>query len=192
MAANPSPKWSVDPRWIAAGAAAVILLTRATYYLGPNRWYFTFGAFLFEQPAPLPWQAVVIRFGIPLLIGVLLGLLVKQSPLITAGCSGFVGSFVLAWPAIISWNLHAPYELANKRGLFLIIYALYFVSFTYLARSGARLGDIYLTWQKSKGGPGRSDVIKDVLDWQRTVRPFLFAIVGSITTLILGRAFSKP
>jgi hypothetical protein len=87
-------------------------------------WYFTFGGFLFGV-TPIQWPAILIKLGIPILVGLLIGFFVQENSRGTAGAIGFSSAFIVAWPAINDWQLHARPELVD-RGMLLRSF-IYFI-----------------------------------------------------------------
>ncbi len=184
-------KWNVNAIKVAVGVALVIILTKLSSMLAPQGWYFSFSAFLFSVPTAVGWQAVVIKFGIPVVMGLVLGFWDDDNPGINAASAGFLGAFILAWPAITDWGLFAPFELQDRQGAFLMVYLLYFVAFGYLALFGAGLTHRYLELLKTKQNKTREDLLLDLLDWKTTIRPIIFGVVTGAVSIFLGQTFSK-
>jgi hypothetical protein len=116
--------WKMNFLIVCLGVALVIVLTKATSLLVEWGWYFTFGGFLFGV-TPIQWPAILIKLGISILVGLLIGFFVQENSRGTAGAIGFSSAFILAWPAINDWQLHARPELVD-RGMLLRSF-IYFI-----------------------------------------------------------------
>jgi len=175
---------------IAFGVAVIILITKATSFLEPYDSYFTFTGFLYESPEQISWRAIVIKFGIPIIVGLLVGFIAKDNPKGNAGVVGFLSSFILAWPVLVEWELLAPSSVQERRNAFLVIYSLYFGSYTYLCICGSRVTTIYLEWLSANKNQDRKDIIADVLDWKNTIKPILLGVLSAIFSVYLQKIFS--
>lgn len=186
------PMWKVNILFVALGTALVIILTRLSSIAAPHNWYFTFGALLYEVPEPTSWQAIVIKFGIPVVVGLLLGFVETENPSITAASAGFLGAFILTWPALTSWELYAPAVLMDRRGAFYLVYLFYFTSFAYLAMVGSRLTLVYLqTTGAGKAKKSRQKIVADLLDWKETVRPIVVGVVTGVLSVVASKVFAE-
>jgi len=171
------------------GVALVILLNKLTSLLAPYGWYFSFEALIYVDLAE---QAIIIKFAIPLIVGFIIGLFSQENTKGTGGVIGFLSSFILAWPAIISWELHAPFGLIDKQQIFQIYYLFYFVAYSYLSISGALLSAIYLIWhQNRKTKKQQKSVILDIFNWEKTVKPIFIGVTSSVLSTILAKIFAK-
>jgi hypothetical protein len=119
------------------------------------------------------------------------GLFVEENPKGTAGAIGFLAAFIMAWPAINDWDLYAPYGLWSKEYAFKIVYLLYMLSYFYLAILGTRITNIYLNWLATHKKETRTDIIADILDWKKSVRPAILAIGSYAGSYILGKLFAS-
>jgi hypothetical protein len=187
---NSLAKWNVNIIKVGVGVAIIILLTKLSSLLA-EQWYFSFGAFLFQYPNPIAWQAVVFKFAIPIVAGLILGFLDEDNPSASGASAGFIGAFVQTWPAITAWELFAPFELYDRQGAYLVVYAIYFVAYAYLTMFGAGLTHQYLHLLKTKQNKTRQDLLLDLLDWKTTIRPIIFGVVTGAISLFLGQTFSN-
>ncbi|MBL8153048.1 MAG: hypothetical protein JNM70_02590 [Anaerolineae bacterium] len=186
------PRWKVNILFVALGTALVIVLTRLSSVVAPQNWYFTFGALLYEVPEPTSWQAVVIKFGIPVVVGLILGFVETENPSITAASAGFLGAFILTWPALTSWELYAPAPLLDRRGAFYLVYLFYFTAFAYLEMVGARLTLVYLqATGAGKAKKSRQKIVADLLDWKETVRPIVVGVITGVLSVVASKVFAE-
>jgi hypothetical protein len=176
----------------AIGVALIILITKATALLAPVGGYFTFGAFLYSFPTPVGWPAIVLKFAIPIIVGVVIGVIAPENPRTTAGATGFLAAFILAWPAVVAWNAIVPDDLADRQRVFLIVYLLYFASYAYLCMVGARLAVIYFAFQERHKGKTRTDIAVDLLDWSKTLKPAVVGATTGVLSMLLAKLFAKP
>jgi hypothetical protein len=195
--ANPASQGQDEPFWkinflvLGAGVALIIILTKLTGLVAPQGWYFTFRDFLYQYTEHLKLPAILIKISFPLLAGILVGLFVEENPKGTAGAIGFLAAFIGAWPALNDWLLYAPPGLESKEYAFKIVYLLYMLSYFYLAILGTRITNIYLNWLAIHKKETRSDIISDILDWKKSVRPAILAIGTSLASFILGKLFAS-
>jgi hypothetical protein len=184
--------WNVNFLKVSLGVFIIFLLNKSLVYLAPHEWYFTFGALLFGYPQPIAWQAIFIKFAIPVITGFLLGFISQENAKGIAGVAGFLSSFILAWPALIAWEFNAPIELIDRQHAFQIVYLLYFAAYSYLSIVGARFNSIYLSWYRNKkNGKQMRIVLTDLSNWKDTIKPILIGAISSVLATVLGKAFSK-
>lgn len=189
---NFSPIWNVNFLKVSVGVFIIILLNKLVAYLAPYEWYFSFGALLFGYPQPIAWQAILIKFTIPFIAGLVVGFSSQENMKGTAGIAGFLASFILAWPALNAWESVAPLELLDRQRAFQIVYLLYFAAYSYFSVIGARFSSIYLKryWKKRSGRKVKS-ILSDLSDWSDTIKPILIGVISGILATILGKLFAQ-
>ena len=169
--------WRLQFDKLLLGTAGIILLTKMTMALVPHGWYFSFAAFLFGFPNQIELPAIIVKFSIPIIAGLLIGTTVADNPSTTAAAAGFLSAFILAWPLVTSWELHVPLELIDRRNAFYFMYLFYFASYAYLAKAGARAGSACRAYRVVRKLHLHQGSLR--LDWQSTVKPTVLGVVSS-------------
>ncbi len=142
------------------GVALIILLTQLLRLL-PGQFYFTFSGSVLgterinysalaygttgaseeeQEKQPTSFLSVVFKIAIPAVAGVILGFVWEEDGIDVAAVTGFAGAFILAWPAIMLWEILAVPEVVLKRNAFLILYILYGMTYSYICRLGSYAG----------------------------------------------------
>ena len=180
--------WNVNFLKLIFGASLIIILSKLTQFLDPKDLYFSFSAFFFNYPRPISPVALIIKICIPIVTGIIVGFISRENVSGTTGFSGFLGSFILAWPVIVSWDLHAPYELYDKQNAFYIILTLYIISFSYICIAGGRLSTVFLRWIANRD---KSGFIRDLTSWNNSIKPVLIGTISGIFATIIAKLITK-
>lgn len=169
------------------GVSSILLLTQLLRLL-PNQFYFTFSGFVFgneEQPDVL---SVVFKLGIPAIAGGLLGFVWEEDGIDVAPVAGFVGAFVLAWPAIMLWEFVVSPALVEKRNAFLVLYILYGLSYSCLCRLFSFAGLQLRAKYHASGGTGISS-----LNWKSITETVVATVICTGLQFIWGHVYvSSP
>jgi hypothetical protein len=133
--------------------AGVVLLTKLSSLLSPFNLYFTFSELISSTKNGYSPIAFLIKATIPILVGALYFTLSRhlseQSTAmagdaridfeLTAQVGAGFGALLLAWPALMLWEFVAAEAVLPLRVQFILVYALYVVSFAYLCSTGVAL-----------------------------------------------------
>jgi len=176
--ANP---WDLDFLWTLTATSAIIILLKITSYF-PDV-YFSFSELLFESERinPVSPLALLLRFGIPFLVG--FAIVFKRGiSEHEATAAGFLASFLLVWPAILIPEKTLARELYSRRYLLYLVYILFVISMTYMSRSGALIAIKLRASRKVE-----QIISHEILNWEGTIKPLIIGIISSlITALILA------
>ena len=201
---------SLNPYAFAAGVFGVVLLTKVVSYLTPYKLYFSFSSFLYSHRSIFRWEALTLKLMIPCVIGFLLFYLPLQWMRLTgsrpgyrmiyrylalqsdlsARFVGFFSSLLLAWPFVIYWDVLMQPDLQHLRLSFLVVYLLYFISYSYFAGLGVNLARFAarnnLPARATRGVEGR-------LAWLEAIRSSTLGIITSaIATYFASRLGGSP
>jgi hypothetical protein len=105
----------------------------------------------------------------------------------TVTAAGFLTAFLLAWPYILLWDVLIDTSLRDYRLVFLIAYALYFVSFAYVARSAYQLALAIQTGAWRSFDPFSKEVLDSPL-----IKPVITTISGIIAATVSSFLTSMP
>jgi hypothetical protein len=122
------------------GGAVIIGLTRLSSLLPPN-YYFTYEGFILNPDPEAHWLSLVAKLLIPVFAGLLLGYVWRDESRIASAVAGFGGPFLMLWPFLTEWYSIAPDTIKTQFNTFVFLYAIYIVASTYLAKTGALLGE---------------------------------------------------
>jgi len=201
---------SINPYAFAGGVFAVVFLTKLVSYLTPYKLYFSFSSFLYSHRSIFRWEALGLKLLIPCMVGFLLfylpcqwmrlggsrsgyrviyRYLALQSDL-SARFVGFLSALLLAWPFIIYWDVLMQPDLQHLQFSFLLVYLLYFISYSYFAGLGVNLARFavrrHLPERATRGIDGR-------LAWLEAVRTSTLGIITSaIATYFASRLGASP
>ncbi|MDJ0844374.1 hypothetical protein [Crocosphaera sp.] len=192
--------WWVSFPQVILTTAAIIILTKLTIFLKPFRWYFSFAALLYQHGDVIGIPAIIIKFSIPIIVGIFLGIFLKKNPYGTAICAGFLSTILLIWPTLWFWGDIMPYELQNKKLAFQVIFCFYVLSYTCLSAVGANIGKSVINWYKSHQGisirnslkPLTITIVKEVTNWQGTLKPTILGVISSVLFTGLTKVFLSP
>lgn len=202
---------SINPYAFAGGVFAIVLLTKLVSYLTPYKLYFSFSSFLYSHRSIFRWEALALKLMIPCMVGFLLFYLPCQWMRLTGGSRsgyrviyrylvlqsdlsarfvGFISALLLAWPFIIYWDVLMQPDLQHLRLSFLLVYLLYFISYSYFAGLGVNLARFavrrHLPERATRGIDGR-------LAWLEAVRTSTLGIITSaIATYFASRLGASP
>jgi hypothetical protein len=174
------------------GMTAVVALTRLSQFL-PTQYYFSFAGFLYYHELageagdirePTHWLALLIKLAIPVLVGLLMGLIWEEDGIAAAGTAGFGGAFLLCWPGIVEWDLIANPMLADRRNQFLLLYAAYVGSFAYLCSAASRMAPGVRTWLSRYIGRQLPRTI--TIDWNKVVTELVKSAALAGASFLIG------
>lgn len=86
------------------------------------------------------WLALLIRFTIPALVGLLLGILFAPDMRASVTAGAFFGTLFLVWPAFLYFDIVIVSDLWQYRYILYFFYGLYLAFFTLAVYGGFALG----------------------------------------------------
>ena len=177
-------------------------------YLLPNRLYFTFSGFLFDDRSILKLNAVLIKLALPFFVAFAataalywirniqrslsgrsftIDQIIEDQLVITMGFASFLSAFLLAWPYILLWDLLIDPILASQRLIFLFAYFAYFIGFAFFARAGVETAIALLD-----DDPTMKIMSLETLSDHPFVKPVLTAVGGAISSAIAAFLVNTP
>lgn len=149
---------SIQPALFVFAVIANLVMIRVSGIVLPDRLYFSFSAFLFDNRDLVKPLALLAKLLVPFLtafgiLALLIGLrrgrqglddaaprltgIIEDQASVTLAFAAFSAALLMAWPYILLWDLLIDPVLARQRLLFLIAYLAYFVGYAYFALAGA-------------------------------------------------------
>ncbi|PJN96563.1 hypothetical protein CNY89_01795 [Amaricoccus sp. HAR-UPW-R2A-40] len=179
-----------------------VAVIRLGSYLLPDRLYFSFSSFLFDnrdlvKPLALsiklltPFVAAFALTGVVMLLARgqsaagagkpgadLQAILTDQLP-ITLAYAAFFAALLMAWPYILLWDLLIDPAFARYRLLFLLAYFAYFTAYAFFALAGANTARALLT-----PDPGRPPLTWSTLTTHPLTQPLFNAVGGAVSAAV--------
>ena len=132
-----SDKWRIDIFATLLGAVAILTLVTLTRVVPAE--YFAYSELVIGYSGNITPLAILLRFAIPFVVGFAMiwrnGVTSKE-----ATASAIFVSFLLVWPTIIAPENTLSADLYERRYLLYLVYLLFTLAFTYMARAGASIG----------------------------------------------------
>jgi hypothetical protein len=122
---------------ILVGALGIVSLVRIPRRIMP-RHYFELYEIIHGMNNTLTWGAVTIRFGIPVVAGLILGLAIRETQQFVAAGAGFLGAGLLIWPTILNPESLPPTIRRRETALYLV-YGMFILSYTTLGLAGGQI-----------------------------------------------------
>jgi len=189
------PYFNVNLSALVFGTILIAALTKLLHYL-PTEYYFSFTGFLYyhdlaaaapaDAPLPQPthWLSLVIKLAIPIVTGLILGVLWGEDGVKAAGAAGFAGAFLLCWPAIVEWDVLANPVVFDRKNQFLLLFAAYIGSFSYLCLAASRIGPGVRQWvTRHLGGPFPNEL---VIDWNKVATELVKSAALAALSFVIG------
>lgn len=191
---------SINPPIFVAATLVNLFIIKVAAYLLPNRVYFSFSSFLFDDRSILKLQAVALKLALPFVAAFVLAAVVRwirrtrvqmfgesqtldhiiQEQLeMTLMSAAFLSALLMAWPYILLWDLLIDPRISSQRLLFLLAYVIYFFGYAYFARAGAQAVAVIMSSDR-KSEPVTLLTIVD----HPVVKPIVTSICGTIATAI--------
>lgn len=133
--------------------------------------------------SPYPF-AILLKLLPALLTGACLAVLFREESLISGPFSSGFAALLLCWPVIVLWDVVVSQSWQEKRLTFLFLYALYIISYYWMARLGVMLT---LRTRLSK----LSDAAASKVQWPEILSATLANILTSSLTTIVTWTFAK-
>jgi hypothetical protein len=177
-------------------------------YLLPNRLYFTFSSFLFDERSILKLNAIIIKLALPFLVAFVatavlywvrnarrslvgesrvIDQIMREQLTMTVSFAAFLTAFLLAWPYILLWDLLIDPKIASQRLIFLFAYFAYFVGYAFFARAGAETAIVLFD-----DGQKSTTVSLVNVSEHPFVKPVVTAVGGAISSAIAAFLVATP
>ena len=191
---------SINPLIFLIATLINLLIIKIAAYLLPDRMYFSFSSFLFDDRSILKLQAVALKLALPLVTAFALAAVVRwarntqvqlfsEAPAlnhtiqeqleITLMSAAFLSALLLAWPYILLWDLLIDPRIATQRLLFLLAYLIYFVGYAYFARAGVEAAAVILSRDREN-----EPITLSTFTEHPAVKPVVTSIGGAIASAI--------
>lgn len=189
---------SISPTFFVLALLAQLGAIKLQSVLLPDRLYFSFSAFLFDNrdlDSPL---ALAARLAVPFCVafaaywaltrlhrarematgdpGPFARLDTEQANA-TLAASGFAAAFLLAWPYILLWDLLIDPAFHRFQLLYLLAYMAYFVGFAFFALAGVNTARAVLSAE-------REPITLDHLSSHPLLKPIFDAASGAFATAL--------
>jgi len=191
---------SIHPHLFLVATFLNLAAIKTAALLLPDRFYFTFSSFLFDERSVLRLQSLVIKFALPFVVAFALAALIYQARIaqtalrgsaamldrlvdeqldLTLTYAAFLSALLMAWPYILMWDLLIDPALAPQRLLFLIAYFIYFAGYALFARAGAEAAEAVMT-RSAEWPPLTLATVAD----HPLMRPILSSIGAAFTAAV--------
>ncbi len=128
---------------ISVGAMAIVATMELLRRYTPEA-YFSFTEIIHGIHRSISWPAIAIRFAIPVLVGLVLGISITEEPVLISAAAAFTGAFLLVWPIFLRPEITDAALYARRTELFLI-YLMFIAAYTMLGMGGGQLGSYLRT-----------------------------------------------
>jgi hypothetical protein len=167
--------------------AGTVLLTKLSSLLAPFNLYFTFTELVKSGEGGYGLLPFLVKMLIPFSVGALFfhhqkerDLALSSSPSainleLTAAAGSAFGALLLSWPAIVLWEFVVSAPIYGYRVQFIVVYALYVVSFAYLSSAGVMAAR--LVWLQ-----GDASRLKGQLKTQSQLIAVVWAMIFALAT----------
>jgi hypothetical protein len=137
--------WIVNFSQVILVAALMFIVKRGSSILLGTDYYFTVGLPFSSRSSVNPWGTVIALFidlFLHLLVGIVVGTVLRKNPEGTASCGLIIYRLFLASPIIFYWDniLGKVPGVAENRIPFLIIYFGHFIATFFIIWGGAKVG----------------------------------------------------
>lgn len=200
-----TPAGSMNLFAFAAQAALIVALTRLTSFLDEINLYFRFSTLFLGSGSDFSIQALIIKLAIPFVSAFALvagwtalgrgrgrGAAAPAEAVLSMQAGGFFSALLMAWPLVIHWEVLSAPALADQRGAFLFIYALYAVTYFFAAGAGAMLALRLLAPRLPAGEPADEAARASRFSWLKIgVEAFVSTLAGGVATFALGQVLPQ-
>lgn len=190
---------SIHPVLLVMGILLFLLVNRVYAIILPDRFYFSFSAFLLDNRDLAKLPALVVRLSQPFLVSFVAMLALRRLASVQSSALGRAGSFdrlstdqaaltlafaagftalLLAWPYILLWDILIDPALAPYRVLYLVAYLAYVVGVGFFALSGAETARVL--WSTAETSRFSISALRDA----EALRPVYNALSGSLATAV--------
>lgn len=170
----------IDPLWTLAASLAIVSLTRISFWTYPDD-YFSYSDLL-GYGVQVSALAMIIRLGIPFLVGIIIGLADEVTKK-EAIAGGILASLLLVWPPILIPEEALSFSLYGKRYLLYVVYLVFGAAMTLMCQAGT-----LMIKKINQDRRGKAIVRGELLNWRDTIKPIILGVISSIIYAYIAAA----